>query len=1091
MTNAPRKGFSRRDFMRALPAPALLSGSAGLLQACSDDSEADAMTDFPRSAQKTESRTLHFDHSHILSDEHDYHLVAGKVRVALETATTNSLAALSAVNSLFGSIPSGRITHHARNVQMPADAVMLCHVRRIPKNEPAAPWELVGYFLHIPAASVLKAHLRRDFTKPTLKSALYGLSSMGATEAALLFERDLITPADSATAFVFHHPEITSMEPDSAAHIAHNVIGTQSSTTMLALSIQQEGAGWMTNAPPFVDPDTNQPYSDSNGRPICLSVPSDRTSRIGGAAVNQALQAVKQDVSLGANVSEVTDSTDLTGKIWAIQNGVTYTDATNSQAGLQSGSAIQYAMTDVSTGGGYQIDLQNYRQLDNGDVIVTLQVTNCYLRYLGIFIRYIDASGAPIPNSALASFFQEYDSTFYKGWPSGDAAIAALGTVAPEYALFGIPIMDKKVSFDVPMPRSAASFEIIANTIGHGHQEYSNLGLGVALTAAFNLATPSVFLLAGAGAAYARFANGSDPKLVLAGVQLFRTTVRAAEDAFNGGVSGGAVKVSAMFGEIILDAVVKGAVPYFVMQLTKEIASQQVIDSIPLIGQAFFAISAAGMVASITQTAAQAFNSPWNYVTRISLSHTASVTISHDPKNAEGFPSVATHFVVTLICRRTAMQNGVKVIIDSSSPIQLTQQMQSTTRTAPITVSIPRVPYGGDISVMVGFYSDSNWLAGHAELLGDNTQDSFALTLTQVEVPLLATTVYSHKEKTALDGSGNHVWIGTKVPPSSTVLGQCGLTAGQLCEIESLTYSNYAAALGYAWRAFGKQNTTSGQYYWLGGISTTGNPELGAFQSADGSVAPIRVVYDLMGSVADARNFYLDEDSGNYIRQIRLDVNGRPSLDGPNSNIAWGRLNMSSDALLLTSTGKIVSINQAAHKIEVLTLPTRPTSDADAVLASVYSGLGVRPGLMDTPLCAALTPKNEVLILETGNSRVQAFDTGGNPVKRFINGTSPYMPLRYPSNGSAGYKYLDMKVEYTGYIYLLSYLLTASGYNVYLDIYKPNGDFLSRTSNFSGVKIAVSYWRDVFAANLEVLKVNGAIPARTEPSVSRWIPSTP
>lgn len=81
-----------------------------------------------------------------------------------------------------------------------------------------------------------------------------------------------------------------------------------------------------------------------------------------------------------------------------------------------------------------------------------------------------------------------------------------------------------------------------------------------------------------------------------------------------------------------------------------------------------------------------------------------------------------------------------------------------------------------------------------------------------------------------------------------------------------------------------------------------------------------------------------------------------------------------------------------------------------------------------------------------------------------------------------------MAAEYTGYLYLLSYTQSGLGYQYYLDIYSPQGAFLSRTSQFSATRITVSYWRDVFAANLEVLKRTDGI---TEPSISHWIPSTP
>ena len=88
--------------------------------------------------------------------------------------------------------------------------------------------------------------------------------------------------------------------------------------------------------------------------------------------------------------------------------------------------------------------------------------------------------------------------------------------------------------------------------------------------------------------------------------------------------------------------------------------------------------------------------------------------------------------------------------------------------------------------------------------------------------------------------------------------------------------------------------------------------------------------------------------------------------------------------------------------------------------------------------------------------------------------------------------YLDLSVEYTGYLYVLSYTGQPGSLLYRLDIYTPDGDFLARTTGFNAAKLAVNYWRDIYALNYEVLMLpDGSLPARTEPSVSHWIPSTP
>ena len=88
--------------------------------------------------------------------------------------------------------------------------------------------------------------------------------------------------------------------------------------------------------------------------------------------------------------------------------------------------------------------------------------------------------------------------------------------------------------------------------------------------------------------------------------------------------------------------------------------------------------------------------------------------------------------------------------------------------------------------------------------------------------------------------------------------------------------------------------------------------------------------------------------------------------------------------------------------------------------------------------------------------------------------------------------YLDMAVEYTGFIYVLSYVLETLEYR--LDIYTPEGDFLSRTTGVNAARCTVDFWRNVYTLNYEVLKLPDAdqtVPSITEPSTSLWIPSVP
>lgn len=1083
------KGFAelnRRDFIKSLSAAGMFAGLAGmgLLQSCGSGS----------SPATPETRSLHLDLAHLEPADHDFTLVAGTAHYPMEAATATSITAAKRANRFVNLLPDGRITHHAGELTLPGDQIQLCHIRRTAKGDPHGPWTLAGYFLHIPTASLLRAHSRRNNGKLTSKALLYGLSYSAASDTDALHESNMITPADSATAFIFTHPELMSMEPDSAAHITVNIIGVQASSAHLSQVIQQQGESWMSSRG-FTDPDTNLPYTDADGRPVMMPIPSDDTMRFGGRAMNDALQAAKQDTSLGVNISGVTDTaTDMKGKIWSYQDGSTVTDA-NVAVGKQTlkEGAASCTLTNVCAGGGYKLALHTkHAETDaDGNLVVELECVNSYLRYLGAYVQYRDASGAKIPASDITASVKNpstYFSTLINYVPSDDRYSIYVKPLGPKLVVLGIPLQNIKEELIIPIPPNAGSFQLIANTLGHGDDLYKGLNVGVVMTAVFNLGFPSMFLVMGAAAGYSGFIQHLEKQMeALEGVEFCMELVADFVKLFTFKEKYAGIEIAIAIAEKLLGLIKSKKFVKMTAEITADLAVGDLTAGIPFLGQILLAINSAALVSDIAQTSVAAGLSPWNYVHTVSLTHQVTITIHPDVNHKGGFPASAKKYLITLNCNHTQKDaNGNTVIIGSATPIQLVQPMPATT-TSSLTVTIPDVPYGGRITVTVAFYSDSNWLAGHGEGTFDNTQDAFALTITETLVPIRPDTTYTYKEKSALDAKGRHIWQTGNVP-AATPFGQCGVGSDQLCRVESLTASNSAAAVGYSWQAYGSQNGKSGQLYRFGGISTTETPESGAFQSTFGSSAPVRVVYDLVGELgASQRNFYLDADSGNIIRQVRLGFTTRPVYDAPTSNMAWGRLNLPSDGLLLHSNGKIVSINNSAHKIEVLTLPEAATNDADAPRAAVYGGMGARPGLLDSPLCIALTVRGELLVLEAGNNRIQAFDTGGNPVKCFLNGTSATTNLKYTS--SAGYRYLDMQVEYTGYIYLLCYRLAdiGSSYSMYLDIYSPEGQFLCRTDNFSGVKITVGYWRDLFAANLEVIKgTNGA-----EPVISHWIPSTP
>ena len=91
-----------------------------------------------------------------------------------------------------------------------------------------------------------------------------------------------------------------------------------------------------------------------------------------------------------------------------------------------------------------------------------------------------------------------------------------------------------------------------------------------------------------------------------------------------------------------------------------------------------------------------------------------------------------------------------------------------------------------------------------------------------------------------------------------------------------------------------------------------------------------------------------------------------------------------------------------------------------------------------------------------------------------------------------GREYLDIAVEFSGYIYVLS---TDASHAHRLDIYHPTQTGalpICTTRNLNAARHAVDFWRNVYSLNYEVLTLpGGGIPGFTEPSVSLWVPPPP
>jgi hypothetical protein len=264
------------------------------------------------------------------------------------------------------------------------------------------------------------------------------------------------------------------------------------------------------------------------------------------------------------------------------------------------------------------------------------------------------------------------------------------------------------------------------------------------------------------------------------------------------------------------------------------------------------------------------------------------------------------------------------------------------------------------------------------------------------------------------------------------------------------------------------------------------NPERGLKVLPCGFRHPAGIVYERLAP-ANGRHFFFEpaaDGQSYFLESVVLDTTTPFALNNP---LAWGRFTQALESVAVVPTGYVVGVSRLTHKMEILQLPKMAVDRATAPEAVPFAvqkgGEGTREGLMNAPVAVAVLDAT-ILVLETGNARIQAFDVSANPVRLFKNGTSATIELEK----TADLEYLDIAVEGLGYMYVLSatnHGLTLNDYR--LDVLTPQGNRLARTTGVAAARLAVDTFRNVYTLNYA--SVIGA--PRVEPSLSQWVPSTP
>jgi hypothetical protein len=742
---------------------------------------------------------------------------------------------------------------------------------------------------------------------------------------------------------------------------------------------------------------------------------------------------------------------------------------------------------------------------------ISIECTNNWLRHLSCHVQWIDSDGQPMDPP---SCWNDQIPAWLRDPFEQDAKTPFVQLLSPVTTVFGIEIPNKPVRITIPVWDGVSTVRFKWGGMGTGSYDSAVCPIGLTMTLMAEIALP-VFLMW----ATAAIMNSSIVKSIIADKDVLIATCAVAGSLAAGGVAvdigtaqdpaAAAEYLAEKFGPLFLNPLTSLGKWVWGQELAAEAE-----DAIPFVDLAMKMLNAAVTAEQLADTTVECLQSPFVYETDLSRSVELDVTLSPDVATGGNFPEYHDHYTVT-VTYDTGATAGV-----------VTNHLPNGTLSDDIVVTFPAIPSGGNIKVVVAFYAADGWQSGQGnsdwiDTVVEKGQLAFPVTIYVNDIPLDNNSVYIHEEKIGLltDGSNQLGWVPTGAPPSATITTPPPYQSkGMVVQyLAGITVAQSPSQLGYCWQATGLNlppNTPDAkpQNYamWaLQNLSVQQHPSKGLSYPKVGYTDQPLIAYDLATSNdGKGPNFYLDPSRGTFdpvsnqggglhLRKLALTSGTAPTFT-TGSNQSYGRFPMPMDRCMLHPQGYLVGVNNATHKIFILNVldDADVATDETAPMATQAAGQGDRDGLIDTPVAICTALDGRVLVLESVNQRVQAFDTYGKPVNYFTNPdydpndststpTIPTMPIVNRSQTTL----LDLTVESKGFIYILSY--TGNGADpkqYYVDLFNPDGSLLVTTQGVTAARFTVDLLRSLYTLNYETIL---DATYRVQPSVSKWLPPAP
>ena len=218
-----------------------------------------------------------------------------------------------------------------------------------------------------------------------------------------------------------------------------------------------------------------------------------------------------------------------------------------------------------------------------------------------------------------------------------------IGSLTPEFTIFGIPVESSSNSFQFTFPNiQASSAKILASGLGVGsHVAQDTELIGIIMTSLFNLVIPAALIGLGVASNIDAFV-----KQVAAPLALL-----VAQEIATGIPDGTAAQAAAIFWRAFVKGAVGKAMAKLITAFGEFLAEFEVLDiaedSIPIAGEIIQAIGVLGTFAEIAETTIEVMSSPWTYVNNLVGTYDLSVTLN--PQDQSGFPATAATYTVSAV----------------------------------------------------------------------------------------------------------------------------------------------------------------------------------------------------------------------------------------------------------------------------------------------------------------------------------------------------------------------------------------------------------------------------------------------------------